>query len=172
MLSFKVALNDRQYLKYTASVMKEVRDMNPELEKQATNGSCSRSERVFFLFLLWIQNCFCRIFSTAGSRITKLYCYKLHWGDKKFGLEHISPKMQSVEFSDIKFSTLYNLGWTIHQNLTSKTHLHDIIFDVKFLTDNLQGGTVMSNLTFCIFDMTVYDLLMYKQKIKMNYINQ
>ena len=45
MLSFKVALNDRQYLKYTASVMKEVRDMNPELEKQATNGSCSRSER-------------------------------------------------------------------------------------------------------------------------------
>ena len=49
MLSFKVALNDRQYLKYTASVMKEVRDMNPELEKQATNGSCSRSERVFFI---------------------------------------------------------------------------------------------------------------------------
>ena len=79
-----------------------------------------------------------------------------------FGLGHLSLKVQCLIFFYIKFSTLCNLRWRIHQNLTSKTHLHAIIrgfivmFYVRFLMYNLRGGTVMLNLMFCIFDITVY----------------
>ena len=47
-------------------------------------------------------------------------------------------------------------------NLKLKTHLHAIIrphcnFDIRFLMYNLLGGTVILNLMFFIFNITVYD---------------
>ena len=36
-------------------------------------------------------------------------------------------KCRRLNFFDIKYSNLRNLGWTIHQNLMSQTHLHAII---------------------------------------------
>ena len=53
-------------------------------------------------------------------------------------------KCRTSNFFDIKFSTFCNLRWTIvHRNLICTLLC-------RFSTYNLQGGTVMSNSTFCI----------------------
>ena len=89
-------------------------------------------------------------YTTRGSMrlsVFKTVNYTYHW------------KYNTSNFFDIKFSTLCNPRWTIHQKLTSKTHPHAIKglianFDIRFLMYNLQGGTVMSNSMYCIFNIT------------------
>ena len=79
-----------------------------------------------------------------------------------FSHRQLKRKYRTTNIFDIKFSTLCNieskicpkpnvenyneaLQWHVNE---SNTHLRAIIvFDVRFLVYNLQGGTVMSNST-------------------------
>ena len=65
-------------------------------------------------------------------------------------------KCRALNFLDNEFKFECNRRWTICSNLTWNANVNAIIrphcnFWCRFLTYNLQGGTVMSNLIICIF---------------------